>query len=438
MTEITSRRSRRFLTRPAARFRLAFVIWSSLALLAWLLYERRHVGMTITTSHLFVAILLAGFAGMLSYFGWLMYIPTLKSRGEDDIPVEKFFAGLATLIPPCVIGLSVLPVGSPVNAWFVGFFLIVGCFALLSPHQEYLLTRHTRRMALLDPQLHWGAIRTRDGLVANPDFSRLDYAPTTLASTYARTMTRVYDEKPRPRRREETTYEPEPRRTEPRRPAAPVQESERVIRPTRIQTQPLPRVEPTPPPKAKRQTEPIKRAPQPTPRPKPKQKPRQTGTSSTLALGAAAATAAAIPAITRPAPKKPKNKKQRRKERREAEARAKQAQQAIPEPETQTQDFTPELRDYIDNDGARCIEGIVEAVFQPGQKRTYAHVAFNPTFDRKPEVLCEVADDSDVRLKSPQAFSYGTRIELTRKENIQQREVVHLQLFAQGQPTPPQ
>lgn len=429
MTEISSSRNRRFLTRPAARFRLAFTIWSSLALLAWVVYQRRQSGIYLTTSQLFVAILLAGFAGMLSYFAWLMYIPTLRSRGENDIPLEKFFAGLATLISPCVIGLSVLPIGGAINPWFVGVFLIIGCFALLTPHQAYLLTRRTRRMALLDPRLQWSRVRTRDVLSGKPDFSRLDYTPTTLASTYARTMTRLYDDKPRSRSYDEPVYEApmDPLPRQPFHESDQVVQDERVIRPTPI----APATHPYPedvsskvdfPPAVERPV-----------RPAPAQRSGQPGAGQAVFIGATtAATAGVLPRAEEPGRKdRKKNKKQRRRERREA--RARETQEA--KPPVRKSDTPAELRDFVDEDGRRCIEGLIEAVFQPGQKRTYAHVAFNPTFDRKPEVICELADDSDVRLKSPQAFSYGTRLELTRKTNVQLREVVGISLFACAEAT---
>jgi hypothetical protein len=452
MTEVTSRRNRSFLSRPAARFRLAFTIWAALAVMAFILYERRHAEIYVTTSYLFVAILLAGFAGMLSYFAWLMYVPTLRPRSEEELPMAKFLSGLATLIPPCVIGVSVLPVGSPIIPWFIGFFLIVGCFALLTPHQEYLFARHTRRAGLLGPRMNWSLLPTRETQMTSLDFARLEFAPSTLAATYARTMTRLNE----PNKVRERQYEPQPKPTYREQPRTPVQD-ERVVPRTRIQPVVEPR--PRPAPRPVQQPQPVQRQKvERTPQPKrrvertierPVEPPRQRPApkSSTVAGLATAATAGAMaPLVTETTRPKKKNKKQRRRERqaaRDAQMRTEQervvAAPVVPAPVAPVvvespAEIKPELRDFIDETGGRCIEGVVEAVFQPGQKRAYAHVAFNPTFDRKPEVVCEIADDSDARLKSPQAFSYGTRLELTRKTNIKNREVVMVGVFARAEP----
>lgn len=465
MTEITSRRHRSLLSRPAARFRIAFTIWSALSLLAFVLYERRHGGVVLTTMDLFVAVLLSGFAGMLSYFAWLMYVPTLRSGGEDDIPIAKFFAGLATLIPPCVIGLSVLPIGNPINSWFVGIFLIVGCFALLTPHQEYLFARHTRRIGLLDPQLTMGLLPTREGGVPSVvDFSRLEYAPSTLASTYARTMTRFHDpERPRTRSVTPQEYPRESQRTE--RPAQarrqvgyqrkPVQH--RPHTPRVVQSQPQRRkltrserldVLREKRRRTKRNRSRIENKRRELRRPVLRESQDTKYLDKAIAVTTAATAAAVAAPLVAPTPsrkQRKKNKKQRRKERQVQREQARQQEldrerlletqstAVIPE-RSEPVEHSEELRDFVDNDGVRNIEGVIEAVFQPGQKRTYAHVPFAPTFSRKPEVICDiVSEESDVRLKTPQAFSYGTRLELTRKNNISNREIVRVGILARAE-----
>ena len=70
------RRRRSLLTRPAARFRLALGIWGALGLLACILYARRYSAVELTLPQLLMAIMLSGFAGMLGYFAWLMYVPS--------------------------------------------------------------------------------------------------------------------------------------------------------------------------------------------------------------------------------------------------------------------------------------------------------------------------------------------------------------------------
>lgn len=359
---------------------MALTAWVSLSVLAMLLYSRRYTGTELPVSHLMAAILVSVFAGMLGYFAWLMYVPTLERHGEEGVPVARLLAGVATLIPPCVIGVSILPAGSDITPWFAGLYLVVGCFALLSPRQEYLFARASRA-TLSESRVNWNEIAVRP-----PDtrdcLDSLDghCGETTVGVTYARSMNAGMERQgyapslertpaaaPTPQLAPATVATPAPVRTE---------------EPTRARKQhtaPAP-VRPAAAREREASAENVFRSPFPAPDERTSPPP-------------------AAPEVTE---------------------------------ETAVAEAPAELRDFVDQSGSRCIEGIVEAVFRPGQKRTYAHVSFHPLFDSAPELICEVLGSSDARLRSPVAFPYGARLEVSRKHNVDQGGSVRIAFLAQS------
>ena len=384
-----------------------------------------------------------------------------------------------------MIGYSVLPAGSAIAPWFVGLLLLFGCFALLTPLQEYLFTDRNRRLALAEGRLNWHLLPTREASLARPDFSGLQYDRTVLGSTYARVMTEL-DEPPAPGRRHsrdryeaksrpELGYVPSPPE-EPRRRSETrdVPRKDREIA-GRVSPPDVDPFVPTRQESARKSQIAHHFAPQRvrprtgalatgwligetrTKRERPIQQPSKSRKATSVVV-------APVPAPARPTKKK--SKKQLRRERKAAEQAERQrleeqqrhlAIQQQPQHQTsglllqpsvsglrqadqqEPVQLEPEsegevevgLRRYKDKAGADCLEGVVDAVFQPGQKRTYAHVAFDPLFERNPEVVCELLDgEGQVRLKTPQVFAYGTRLELSRKHEIDSRQVVHIGLLA--------
>jgi len=395
MTRHNERR-RGFLTRPRTRFHLAMTIWVSLILVAFVLYVRRHGGPDLTLSrsetvtYIVVVAGLTIFAMGLTYFAWLLYVPTLARDEEGAMAPIKLLAGAATLVPPCIIGYSLLSSGFTIAPWFALLFAVLGMFALLTPHQEYLFTAQTRRAALQD--VRWSTVEPRPRI--RRDFSVFDYEPTTVGSSYARAVAQL-DELDA--------------RTSPRESRRPLTEA-----PTS-----LPPISPI---------EPIARTPVPTPRKAAPDQRRPSGLDKLVGAAAVEEPKAQVVAPLKPAARTPV-----------AEPLQPPTHTVQPTPEVPTDPVEekpePGLRRYTDAGGVDCIEGVVEAVFQPGQKRTYAHVAFDPPFDGSPEVVCDVIDtDLDVRLRTPQTFPYGARLELTRKDNIKSREAVHVGLLARRGP----
>ncbi|MCA9040422.1 MAG: hypothetical protein KDA65_08755 [Planctomycetaceae bacterium] len=80
--------------------------------------------------------------------------------------------------------------------------------------------------------------------------------------------------------------------------------------------------------------------------------------------------------------------------------------------------------------GCEAIEGYMKVDWQPGQKRQMVHVPFYPPFAGTPEIYCEQADESDVRLKVAETRRYGTRIELCLAHPAEAGETTCLHFLA--------
>ncbi|WP_144995523.1 hypothetical protein [Polystyrenella longa] len=80
--------------------------------------------------------------------------------------------------------------------------------------------------------------------------------------------------------------------------------------------------------------------------------------------------------------------------------------------------------------GCEAIEGYMKLEWEAGQKRQSVHVPFYPPFAGTPEIYCEQADDSDVRLKVAESRSYGVRIEVCLTQPAIAGETTCLHLLA--------
>lgn len=84
----------------------------------------------------------------------------------------------------------------------------------------------------------------------------------------------------------------------------------------------------------------------------------------------------------------------------------------------------------IETNGDDVLEVHATAHFAVGSRQAVLHIPFTPAFEITPQVECEVADGSDVRLKVGAVFPYGARVELKRTGASLDELVVAVDLFA--------
>lgn len=82
------------------------------------------------------------------------------------------------------------------------------------------------------------------------------------------------------------------------------------------------------------------------------------------------------------------------------------------------------------SDDGEILEGTAVAEFAPGQKLAVIHVAFCPPTLGTPRVECEPLANIDVRWKLAVAQTYGLRIDVTRRGNLEAAESVPIAYFA--------
>ncbi|MEZ6048937.1 MAG: hypothetical protein R3C11_25835 [Planctomycetaceae bacterium] len=80
--------------------------------------------------------------------------------------------------------------------------------------------------------------------------------------------------------------------------------------------------------------------------------------------------------------------------------------------------------------GCEALEGYMKVEWKEGQKSQSIHIPFAPAFSAAPEIYCEPADESDVRLKVAECRSYGVRIELKLSRPALTGETTCLHLLA--------
>lgn len=134
---------------------LATVIWASLILVAAVLLSRRYAGGFSSQQGSVVAACLAGTAAMLlSLAAHLIYY---AGRNSQKQPTAHFLTGVATLLPPSAIALTVFPFGSNAGiAYLAGLFLLAATALVLTAEHALWSTgiadrRTTRRHMLTSP-----------------------------------------------------------------------------------------------------------------------------------------------------------------------------------------------------------------------------------------------------------------------------------------------
>lgn len=65
-------------------------------------------------------------------------------------------------------------------------------------------------------------------------------------------------------------------------------------------------------------------------------------------------------------------------------------------------------------DGSDRLEGAMLADFACGQSIATLHIPFLPTFSRAPQFVCQIDNESAVRIKGAVVYPYGCRVELKR------------------------
>lgn len=116
MTEQVSTRSSR------NRRVVALMGWGCLVITAFFLWNARQTGSIRAVTDEPVAFILAAFAAFVGVFAWMLYNPGRSSAAESP---SLFFAAIATLFPPSIIGFCLMPMESPLRWWLaLGLFLL--------------------------------------------------------------------------------------------------------------------------------------------------------------------------------------------------------------------------------------------------------------------------------------------------------------------------
>lgn len=116
--------------RLQSRRATAVMIWASLVLLAFSLWKARMDGQIQTGIWEPAVLVMAAFITILSLFGWLLFWPQRSQAEESPL---LFFAGMLTLIPPCVIAWLMMPPAAVLRPWLSGGVFLFGMLTMLSP-----------------------------------------------------------------------------------------------------------------------------------------------------------------------------------------------------------------------------------------------------------------------------------------------------------------
>ncbi|MEY2725559.1 MAG: hypothetical protein RLZZ458_1426 [Planctomycetota bacterium] len=183
--------------RLQSRRATAVMIWVSLVLLAVSLWRARVDGQVQAGVWEPAVLVLAAFITCLSLFGWLLFWPQRSNAEESPL---LFFAGMLTLIPPCVIAWLMMPSAAVLRPWLSGGVFLFGILTMLSPipaelfrvprdRRHWLQLVTDASLSVLDvenPQV------TFDGLMPETQYRLTSTSPvpvTVRAETSAREQT---------------------------------------------------------------------------------------------------------------------------------------------------------------------------------------------------------------------------------------------------------
>ena len=123
----------------------AWTIWLGLALVSVVLYRNRQAGNLPDVRGVIVPALLGSFALVLGCFAWMKLTSAAFASGWRIPPLISLAAGLLTLVPPCIIAASVMPVDVWWTSWFTGGLLVIGSIWLLLLHDGSLFRTEPSR-----------------------------------------------------------------------------------------------------------------------------------------------------------------------------------------------------------------------------------------------------------------------------------------------------
>ncbi len=94
-------------------------------------------------------------------------------------------------------------------------------------------------------------------------------------------------------------------------------------------------------------------------------------------------------------------------------------------------DLVSRLQRRCLDSGSDLLEGQLVATFEAGARQAVLHVPFSPPFLAAPQIDCEVADGSEVRIKVGAVFTYGVRLELKRNSVELPEQAVAVEIYAE-------
>ncbi len=93
-------------------------------------------------------------------------------------------------------------------------------------------------------------------------------------------------------------------------------------------------------------------------------------------------------------------------------------------------DTTQWMSRTVSESGEDILEGSIRVEFRAGQKQANAHIPFSPPFACVPEIECEMADETTVRVRIAAAHTFGGRLELRRSMNADLADSVEVSFAA--------
>jgi hypothetical protein len=123
---------------------VAILVWLALIFTAGVLWDGRQSGLIRMAAAEPVAFMLSAYSMFVAVFAWMLFNPSRSSASESPV---LFLAGVATLVPPCIIGFCLMSPDSAFRFWLALALLMLGMVAILSPVPEEFFAvprpRHT-------------------------------------------------------------------------------------------------------------------------------------------------------------------------------------------------------------------------------------------------------------------------------------------------------
>lgn len=414
--------------RLQSRRATAVMIWASLVLLAVSLWWARLDDQLQTGIWEPAVLVLSAFITCLSLFGWLLFWPQRSHTEESPL---LFFAGMLTLIPPCVIAWLMMPPAAVLRPWLSGGVFLFGMLTMLSPipaelfrvprdrrHWLQLLTDAS--LSVLDvenPQVSFEGLmpETQYRLTASPPLpTSLKPASETAAAAIPKSVRgRATGVNRNEERSGEETADPW---------SDPFRGTGRRI--SRVREAGVGRITEAAVPAAVAHSS----------------VPASSGMTAAAAAAPIGAALAVSSGLGQSAPEPvpvsrtlqeqfPAGADLKEMDRRIRE----EEQQAFMDEDSQAGDESAAISEGLtsevvrlerseDEFGGVMIEGIARAAFAAGQKRVNLQIPISPPLAGVPEVECEPTGHEPLRVRAALRQPYGLRIEVRRSEASQPLE----------------